>query len=223
LSSTLKAVIFDLDGVITDTARYHYLAWQKLADELGIYFDEQINERLKGVERMSSLEIILERSMAEFPVEQKIQWANQKNEYYKELVVTMTPAELSPGTREVMNELKDKGIKIGLASVSKNAMTVIEKLQIGGFFDYIADATRIHKSKPDPEIFLTVAENLQVAVKSCIGVEDASAGIKAIKAAGMFAVGVGDPKILREADVVITGIDAFDLQRYIGMLKSDLQ
>jgi beta-phosphoglucomutase len=219
VKNALKAVIFDLDGVITDTARYHYLAWRKVAHELGIYFDERINERLKGVDRLQSLEIVLERADRGFTAEEKQQWADRKNEYYKELIGRMTPTEIAPGARELLVTLKEKGIKTGLASVSKNAQTVIEKLQIKEHFDYMADAAQIQKGKPDPEIFLTVAENIQVEAGNCIGVEDAAAGIKAIKAAGMFAVGVGDPKILNEADEVISGLSEFDFQKYMALLN----
>ena len=216
--SPLGAVIFDLDGVISDTARYHYLAWQKITTEFGIYFDEQINERLKGVDRMNSLAIILERADKQFSEAEKKLWADQKNEYYKELIETMTPADILPGTRELLSALKEKRVKVGLASVSKNALTVIGKLQIGHFFDYIGDAALIKKGKPDPEIFLTVAENLQMAVKECMGVEDAAAGIKAIKAAGMYAVGVGSPQILGEADEVISGLKEFTIDKYVAAL-----
>ncbi len=213
MESIVEAVIFDLDGVITDTAKYHYLAWKKIADELEIYFDEPTNERLKGVDRMRSLEIVLERFQRKFSDIEKHQWADKKNEYYKELIKTMTPREIAPGARKLLETLKENGIKIGLASVSKNAGTVIEKLQIGDFFDYMADAAKIKKGKPDPEIFLTVAENLKIKASHCIGVEDAVAGIAAIKAAGMFAVGIGDPGILKEADEVIPGLEKFNLGR----------
>lgn len=169
---------------------------------------------------MGSLEIVLERGPKGFSPDQKLLWANRKNEYYKELINTMTPADLAPGAGALLKDLKAKSIKTGLASVSKNAATVIEKLQIRDYFDYTADAAKIKKGKPDPEIFLTVAENLQVAVKSCIGVEDAAAGIAAIKAAGMFAVGIGDHRILKEADEVISGLEEFDLQRYMTVSKS---
>jgi beta-phosphoglucomutase len=215
LEATLQAVIFDLDGVITDTARYHYLAWKKIADEIGVYFDEQINERLKGVDRMRSLEIILERVLRKFSESEKRIWAERKNEYYQELISAMTPQELAPGTGELLAALKEMDIKTGLASVSKNAGTVIEKLQIKDFFDYMADAARIKKSKPDPEIFLTVADQLQVQASCCIGVEDAAAGIAAIKAAGMYAVGIGNSRILSEADEVISGLEEFNLQKHL--------
>jgi beta-phosphoglucomutase len=215
LGLSLAAVIFDLDGVITDTARYHFLAWKRLAGELDIYFDELINERLKGVDRMHSLEIILEHSQKQFSETEKIRWAAQKNEYYQKLITSMTPADLSPGAGNLLKHLKEKGIKVGLASASRNAGTVIERLQIGDYFDYIADAARIQKGKPDPEIFLTVAEKLLASAANCIGVEDAAAGIQAIKSAGMYAIGIGDPRILKEADDVISGLNEFELQKYI--------
>jgi beta-phosphoglucomutase len=218
VESKTEAVIFDLDGVITDTAKYHYLAWKKIADELQVYFDEQINERLKGVDRMHSLEIVLERSQNKFSESEKQQWAEKKNEYYKDLIKTMTPGEIAPGARKLLQTLKEKGIKTGLASVSKNAPTVIEKLQIGEFFDYMADAAKIKRGKPDPEIFLTVADNLKIRASRCIGVEDAAAGISAIKAAGMFAVGIGDPEVLRAADVVYSGLEEFELQQVLKLI-----
>lgn len=220
METGLKAVIFDLDGVITDTAAYHYQAWKQLADELGIYFDEQINERLKGIDRMTSLEIILERSMVQYTQDEKVALATKKNENYKQLVQTMTPADVLPGALEVLKLLKQRGIKAGLASVSKNAFTVIDKLQVGEYFNYIADAAKITKGKPDPEIFLTVAENLGVSPQECVGVEDAVAGMKAIKAAGMYGVGVGDPIALKEADEVIPGLDWFDLESLLSRFAS---
>lgn len=220
MESRLKAVIFDLDGVITDTATYHYRAWKQLADELGIYFDEKINERLKGIDRMTSLEIILERSPVQYTQEEKEVLATKKNDLYKQLIQTMTPADVLPGTLAVLQALKQRGILAGLASVSKNAFTVIDKLQIGQYFAYIADAAKITKGKPDPEIFLTVAANLGVAPQDCVGVEDAAAGIKAIKAAGMYGVGIGDPVMLKEADEVIPSLEQFDLERLLARFAS---
>jgi beta-phosphoglucomutase len=218
MRSPVNAVIFDLDGVITDTARFHYLAWQKIAAELDIYFDEQSNEQLKGVDRMHSLQIILENAGKQLSEAEKSFWADRKNEYYKQLIEAMTSADTLPGTKELLNILKEKNIRVGLASISKNATTVINKLQIKGFFDYIADAAKIKKGKPDPEIFLTVAQNLKTQVENCIGVEDAAAGIKAIKAAGMYAVGVGNPQILGEADDVINGLEEFKIDKYVAVL-----
>lgn len=207
----VEAVIFDLDGVITDTARYHYMAWKRLTEKLGIHFDEKINEQLKGVDRRNSLEIILSSSGRRYGLEEKQQLAERKNEYYKELVNAMTPEDILPGVLQVLKGLKEKEIKRGLASASKNAFAVVDKLEIRQYFDYIADAAKIKKGKPDPEIFLTVAENLGAAPQSCIGVEDAEAGIQAIKSAGMYAIGIGDGKVLREADKVIKGLEEFNI------------
>ncbi|MFV9567190.1 beta-phosphoglucomutase [Thermoanaerobacter mathranii] len=201
--SRYRGVIFDLDGVITDTARYHYLAWKKLADELGIYFDEVINERLKGVSRLESLEIILEKSDKKYSQEEKEYYANKKNEYYKEMIKRITPQDLLPGVERFIEELKKRGIKTAIASVSKNAFTVLENLKIKDKFDYIVDANEIRHGKPDPEIFLNAAKHLGIPPERCIGIEDSAAGITAIKRAGMYAVGVGNPETVKEADLIL--------------------
>ncbi|EGD51699.1 beta-phosphoglucomutase [Thermoanaerobacter thermohydrosulfuricus] len=205
-----RGVIFDLDGVITDTARYHYLAWKKLADELGIYFDEVINERLKGVSRLQSLEIILEKSDKKYSQEEKEYYANKKNEYYKEMIKRITPEDLLPGVERFIEELKKRGIKIAIASVSKNAFTVVENLKIRDQFDYIVDANEIKHGKPDPEIFLNAAKHLGIPPEKCIGIEDSAAGITAIKKAGMFAVGVGNPETVKEADLILKDLSEAD-------------
>lgn len=212
-----EAVIFDLDGVITDTARYHYLAWQKIADTLKIPFDEAFNEQLKGIDRRRSLELLLQHGDRNLTETEKIRLAEAKNEYYQELVETMTPKDTLPGTLELLKDLRNRGIKIGLASISKNAGVVIERLGLAAFFNEVADAARIQRGKPDPEIFLTVAARLQVTSGKCIGVEDAIAGIRAIKAAGMYAVGVGDPQVLTEADEVIPGLGNFETNKYFAL------
>ncbi len=205
------AVIFDLDGVITDTARYHFLAWNRLADGQGIPFDEQFNERLKGVDRMASLDLILARSDRSYTQEQRLELAAQKNAYYQQLIATMSDADLLPGALAALSTVRQAGLKLGLASVSKNAGTVLDRLGIADRFDYIVDAGTIARGKPDPAIFLTAARHLAVEPAACIGVEDAVVGIQAIKAAGMYAIGVGDPAILAKADQVIPGLDAFRL------------
>ncbi|WP_026486897.1 beta-phosphoglucomutase [Caldanaerobius polysaccharolyticus] len=205
-----NGVIFDLDGVITDTARYHYLAWKKLADELGIYFDEAINERLKGVSRIESLEIILEKSDKKYSDEEKKYLANKKNEYYKEMIKNITPNDLLVGVEAFIQELKMRNIKTAIASVSKNAFTVIDNLGIRDKFDYIVDANEIKNGKPDPEIFLNAAKNIGVPPEKCIGIEDSGAGITAIKRAGMFAVGVGNPETVKEADLVLKDLSNAD-------------
>ncbi|MGB9811245.1 MAG: beta-phosphoglucomutase [Dictyoglomus turgidum] len=207
--SKYEGVIFDLDGVITDTARYHYLAWKRLADELNIYFDEKINERLKGVSRLESLEIILERSNKKYSQEEKEYYANKKNEYYKEFIKNITPKDLLPGALEFIEELRKRGIKTAIASVSKNAFTIIENLGIGDKFDYIVDTNNIKKGKPDPEIFLNASYNIGVPPQKCIGIEDSAVGIIAIKRAGMFAVGVGNPETVKEADLILKDLTEY--------------
>jgi beta-phosphoglucomutase len=209
-----RAVIFDLDGVITDTARYHYLAWKRLADSLAIAFDEHFNERLKGVDRTGSLELILASAGRHFSAEDKRRLADSKNLHYQELIAVMTPADLLPGALDALGEVRARGLRTGLASVSRNAFQVIERLGIRDCFDYVVDAALVANSKPHPEIFLTAAETLGVAPSECLGVEDAVAGIASIKRAGMRALGVGDPAVLVDADVVIPSLAQFRLDDY---------
>jgi len=205
------AVIFDLDGVLTDTAHYHYLAWKRLADSLGIAFDEAANEHLKGIDRMGSLDLILGDAAPAYSIERKLALADEKNDHYRQLIATMSPADLLPGARAALHAVRAAGLKTGLASVSKNASTVLERLGITNLFDDIVDAATIVRSKPDPEIFLTAAAHLAVDPPRCLGVEDAIAGVRAIKAAGMTALGIGDPAVLVEADRVIAGLHLFSL------------
>jgi len=209
-----KAVIFDLDGVITDTAHYHYLAWKRLADSLELPFDEAFNEHLKGIDRMGSLELILARGARSFTQEEKQALAEAKNAHYVELVATMTPADLLPGALAALEAVRAAGLKTGLASVSKNAFTVLDKLGIRDRFDEVVDAARIANSKPHPEIFLTAARQLGVVPADCLGVEDAAAGVASIKDAGMVAVGVGSREVLWQADHVIPSMAAFRLEDY---------
>jgi len=212
--SRFQAVIFDLDGVITDTAHYHYLAWKRLADSLGVHFDEAFNEQLKGIDRMGSLALILAGSPRSYNLEETLALADAKNRHYQELIGTMSTSDLLPGAVEALAAVRAAGLRIGLASVSKNAFTVLEKLGIADRFDYVVDAALIARGKPDPEIFLNAAERLGVAPALCLGVEDAVAGVSAIKAAGMFALGIGKPEVLTEADVVIPGLAQFRLADY---------
>jgi beta-phosphoglucomutase len=214
MMSRFKAVIFDLDGVITDTARYHYLAWKRLADSQGVHFDEEANEHLKGIDRMGSLDLILAGAARQYTPEEKLALAHDKNEYYKELISSMSPADLLPGAVQALDACRAAGLKIGLASVSKNAFSVLDSLGIRDKFDYAVDAATIARGKPDPEIFLKAARELGVPPEDCFGVEDAVAGVASIKAAGMFALGIGDPAILRQADIVIPGLQHFQLNAY---------
>jgi beta-phosphoglucomutase len=211
----LRGVVFDLDGVITDTAHFHFLAWQRLAQSLGLPFDHAFNETLKGIDRMGSLDRILAQGTATYTPQEKLALARQKNEQYVELISTMDSSQLLPGALPLLCELRSKGIRTGLASVSRNAPLVLNRLGIAHLFDHVVDVASIERPKPDPEIFATAAARLGLDVTSCIGIEDAVAGVTSIKGAGMYAVGVGDPAVLHEADEVIPGLDHFHLQRYL--------
>jgi beta-phosphoglucomutase len=213
--SAYQAVIFDLDGVITDTAHYHYLAWRKLAMSLDAPFDAVFNEQLKGIDRMGSLELILARTAKKYSSEEKLTLADRKNSDYQDLIRNMTPNDLLPGAQAALKSVREAGLKVGLASVSKNAFAVLDRLGISGEFDYVVDAAKISRSKPDPEIFLTAAKNLGVLPSACIGVEDSVAGLQSIKSSGMYAIGIGDPSILTQADRVIPGLDQFNLSEYL--------
>jgi len=187
-----KAIIFDLDGVITDSARYHFEAWKTLANRLGYKFDEEDNERLKGVSRMDSLNIILEINGAldAFTEEEKEALCTEKNDNYVDLIGGVTPEDILPGIARFMADAKAAGLKLAVASVSKNAPALLTSLGIIDQFDYIADARKITKSKPDPEIFSVCAESLGIEPECCVGVEDSQAGIEAIHAAGMKSIGI---------------------------------
>lgn len=205
MANQLKAVIFDLDGVITDTAEYHYLAWKDLANSLGINFDKKSNEQLKGISRMESLEMILkfDKKEAMFSDVEKLEFATRKNEYYQVLIKDISKKDILPGIVELLKKLKANNIKIALASASKNATVIIEGLGLRSHFDVIVDVEKIKKGKPDPAIFLKGAELLGVPIDVCIGIEDAQAGVEAIKAANMFAVGVGSKEALKKADYIV--------------------
>lgn len=209
----IDAVIFDLDGVITDTAEYHFLAWKQLADELGINIDEALNERLKGISRLDSLELILREGKQEnnFSFEEKAQLADRKNRYYSDYLTKIKSGDILPGILPLISQIKDEGIKIGLASVSRNAGTVLKSLQLEDAFDYCVDAGKIKNSKPNPEIFLTACQGLNVSPENSIGIEDAIAGIEAIKASKMFAVGVGN--YLDRADYRVDSTDQLQWEK----------
>ena len=190
-----KAVIFDLDGVICFTDKFHYQAWKALADRLGIYFDEKINNRLRGISRMASLDIILERSSKEYTQEEKEAFATEKNGIYQELLKNMSPADLSGEVKNTLTELRCRGYKLSIGSSSKNTKLILGQLGLGGFFDAIADGTDITRSKPDPEVFLIAARKIGIDPADCAVVEDAKAGIEAAKAGGMTALALfGDAK-----------------------------
>ncbi len=209
--SRFKAVIFDLDGVITDTAHYHYLAWKRLAESEGVPFDLAFNEQLKGIDRMGSLDLILAGAPKTYSPGQKQALADLKNRHYQDLIAGMSASDLLPGAVDALAAVRAAGLRIGLASVSRNAFTVLDRLGIRERFDIVVDAALIANSKPDPEIFLTAARLLGVAPIDCLGVEDAVAGVAAIKSAGMLALGIGSAEVLTEADLVIPGLDHFEL------------
>ena len=204
ISDRFSAVIFDLDGVLVDTSEFHYQGWKKLADELNVSFDREKNERLRGVPRMRSLEIILEDSDTQ-PGNLK-ELAEKKNGYYQELVDTLTPGDVFEGVIEVFEKLKSKKIKIGMASSSKNAQTVIDKLGIGKWFDAMVDGNDCKIAKPDSGLFLQCAKKLGKEPEECVVVEDAQAGIEAAHKAGMFAVGLGKSDMLKDSDILISSI-----------------
>lgn len=187
----LQAVIFDLDGVITDTSEFHYLAWKQLADEYGYTFSRDINEKLRGIGRLESLDIILEESGVSLSGDERFAHGELKNGYYKELLKTIKPENILPGISSFLAELKARNIRTALASASRNAPEVIKRLGIGGSFDVVMDAAAVKKGKPDPEIFVSAAERLNVEPENCVGVEDAEAGVDSIRAAGIFSVGIG--------------------------------
>jgi beta-phosphoglucomutase len=205
----IKACIFDLDGVIVDTARYHYLAWKRLAKELGVDLTLEDNERLKGVSRMRSLEIILELGGISLSDQEKERLANKKNTWFVDYIERMAPEEIYPGVRSLMKDIRQQGIKLALASSSKNAKTVIRLLHIHDEFDAIVDGTMITHTKPHPEIFLMAAGKLGVEPGSCVVFEDAEAGIAAAIAAGMKCVGVGSPVLLKDANRIVSSTSDF--------------
>lgn len=185
-------VIFDLDGVICFTDKYHYQAWKRVADKLGIEFNETINNRLRGVSRMDSLEIILERYDGTLSQAEKEALATEKNDLYRQLLSNMSPADLSPEVKETMDALRAAGLRLAIGSSSKNTKFILERLGLSGYFDAISDGTNITRSKPDPQVFLMAAEFLGMKPESCLVVEDAQAGIQAACAGGFDSAGLGE-------------------------------
>lgn len=211
-----EAVIFDLDGVIVSTDECHYQAWKRLADEEGIPFDRSANQRLRGVSRMESLEIVLERAARIYTDVEKTVLAERKNEYYRKLLYRLTSADILPGAVSLLRELKKRGIRVAIGSSSRNAPFILEKIGLGGFFDAVADGNGITKSKPDPEVFLLAAKLLCVRPEHCAVVEDSVAGILAAKAAGMKAVGVGYAKSCAQADEAAENLTEVTIGRLLS-------
>lgn len=207
----IQACIFDLDGVIVDTAHYHFLAWKRLANELGFDLTEEQNERLKGISRIQSLDILLSIGGIEISPPEKMIMADRKNNWFVEYIEKMSPDEIFPGVQDILRDLRTKGLKTALASSSKNAKRVVELLGIENGFDTIVDGTMIVHSKPHPEIFLLAANRLGVKPEQCVVFEDAEAGVEAALAAGMKCIGVGSPQLLGKANKVILRTGDFKL------------
>jgi beta-phosphoglucomutase len=204
--------IFDLDGVIVDTAGYHYLAWKKLADHLGIAFNEEMNEQFKGVSRKRCLEILLELGGLKVEQEHFDAMLAEKNEDYLSYINHMDSSEILPDVPKVLNYLKDQGIPMALGSASKNARPILEKVDLLPYFESVVDGNQVTRAKPDPEVFLIAAKALGVAPEHCIVFEDAVAGIEAAKNAGMKSVGIGDPEVLSNADYNFRDFTEIDLK-----------
>lgn len=216
----IEALIFDLDGVIVDTAIYHYKAWRRLADELDIPFTEEDNEQLKGVSRVRSFDILLSLGRVEMPEQEKTSYRDKKNEWFVEYISSMQPADVLPGVTEFIHDLKSKGFKIVLGSASKNAVTVLKNVDLIEVFDAIVDGTHVSAAKPDPQVFLKGAEAVNVAPENCLVFEDAQAGVEAALNGGMFCVGVGDPAVLHKAHWVVPGIGSIEIKEFEEKISS---
>ena len=210
------AAIFDLDGVLADSAVAHFAAWKRIADTLSIPFEERDNEALKGVDRMGSLRHILALGGVTLAEDEMLALAARKNGFYLDAVAQMTPADILPGAAELVARVKALGMKTGVASASRNAPLLLERIGIFDAFDFIADAGAVAASKPAPDIFLACSDALGVAPADCLGFEDAAAGIEAILAAGMTAIGIGDPVVLGRAAMVFPNTAAVDLDRILA-------
>lgn len=211
--SEIKACLFDLDGVIVDTAKYHFKAWKQLANQLGIDFTEHENEKLKGVSRMESLQLILDWGGIKKSDEEMLELATLKNDWYVAMITEMKADEVLPGAEDLLKELRANDIKIALGSASKNSVTILKKINLLGAFDAIIDGTKVSKSKPNPEVFLKGAEALGVKPENCIVFEDAEAGVESGINANMRVVGIGSKEVLHQANVVVDGLHQITYQK----------
>jgi beta-phosphoglucomutase len=187
-----QAVIFDLDGVICHTDEYHFMAWKEIADELKVPFNRNINDRMRGIDRMASLDVLLEGAKRVFSPEMKSLYAHKKNRIYRNLLGSLSPQNIDPGVKETLIAVRTAGLKVAIGSSSKNTKLILDRLELSSFFDAVADGTDVIQSKPDPEIFLLAADRMGVEPSTCLVVEDATAGILAGKAAGMDVAAIGD-------------------------------
>ena len=206
----MKAFIFDLDGVLVDTAKYHYIAWKTIGTSFNFNLTETQNESLKGISRTDSLDLMLEWAGTEMNLEQKEVLLRQKNEHYLELIQEMDRTEILPGVLTILDFVKDNNVPVALGSASKNAQLILKKLDLLPYFDSIVDGTHVTHSKPNPEVFLLGAKNLKTPAKQCVVFEDAAAGVAAAKAAQMVAVGIGDAKELAAADYIFSSLESID-------------
>ncbi|MBU3170559.1 beta-phosphoglucomutase [Clostridium estertheticum] len=213
----IKAIIFDLDGVLVATAKYHYLAWKRLAKDLNIEFSIEDNERLKGVSRMNSLDIILDIGGLTLDNDAKIKLADKKNIWYVEYISKLTPADILPGVIDFLESIKINGLKIALGSASKNSMLILKNLKLTDYFDAIIDGTKVSSTKPNPEVFLKGALALNTPPCQCIVFEDAQSGIDAAINAGMYCIGIGSKNILKKANLVLSGFSDMTFDK-LGLL-----
>ena len=215
----IQGFIFDLDGVLTDTSEFHYLGWQRLADEEGLSFSREINETLRGIPRRASLLMILKgRSV---PEEKILEMMERKNNYYLELVRGITPGDLLPGARELLEEIHAAGLKSALGSASKNAREVIQRLGIESLLDAVADGSSVEHQKPAPDLFLHAAAQLELPPEECVVVEDAAAGIEAAQAGGFQSLGLGPVERVGNADIVLASLEGAKLGEILKLLGDD--
>jgi alpha,alpha-trehalose phosphorylase len=219
IKEKLVAVLFDLDGVVTDTAPLHFKAWKVMADEEGLRFDEEINKKLLGISREASLEVILKENGLEWSAEKKAFWCSKKNEIYKKSLESLSEKDILPGIKKLLEDLKAQGIKAALASSSKNAPAILERLGISGYFYAIADAAKVQKAKPEPDLFLEAAEKCGVWYTDCVGIEDAESGVMAIKKAGMKSIGIESSVKLPDADLRLPSTAELTYEKLLAMFQ----
>ena len=214
----IKAVLFDLDGVLVSTDEYHYRSWLKLSKEEGFdFFDHEFNHQFRGVARMECVEILTKASGRLYTIEQKQEIADRKNRYFAESLASVTPDELLPGALAALRELKRRGVKIAVASNSRNAKPIIRQVGIDQYLDAVVDGHEIENSKPDPEVFLLAAKSIGVPPANCIVVEDAVAGLEAARRAGMKALGIGSRERLPNADIVVADLSAISIDDLLSL------
>lgn len=217
----IKGFIFDLDGVITDTAELHYEAWKKLSDEMGWHFDRELNEQLRGISRMDSIKVIMDHNKVSLTDDAVVSLATKKNDIYVASLDTMTPDDYLPGARELLTHLRTEGFSVALGSASKNAIKVLEQLNATHYFDVIGDGNSVTQSKPAPDIFLFAAEKMKLPANNCIVFEDAEKGIDAAKAGGFYSVGIGPEERVGHADLrfdTMKQATLFEIKSFFGDL-----